>query len=176
MLKPRRWIACIYTSIGWGKPNMRINNPGKDSPANILKHTEMALKSLRSKLEEFGPSNCNKKTRRETDDEKPGEIWSPRFNSGAFDVDWNDTLDVLVKQFVDFERPWIIVERVSQEDHELDLASQSETEKRGVARVERAARHRRNPSNTVFEDRAKGKHTEDGFTSLRNTLRELDFQ
>ncbi len=176
ILKPRRWIACIYTSVGYGKPNMKINNPGKDSPANILKHTRTAIRSLRSNLEGFGPSNFNKMTRSETDDEKPGEIWSPKFNSGAFGVDWKETLKILEEEFFGFERPWIVVEKLSREDHDPDLSSQSETEERGVARVERAIRHRRSPSQTKFEDRAKEKNTEARFNSLRNTLRELDFQ
>jgi hypothetical protein len=122
--KPRRWIACLFTSIGYGKPNMKINNPGKGAPSSILSFTRAALEELRTRLEDFGPSNFDKMTRRTTDDEKPGEIWSPKFNSGAFGVDWEDTEQILIKEFQTFERPWYLVNKIKSNDYEPQLENE----------------------------------------------------
>lgn len=110
--EPRRWIACLFTSLGYGQRNIGHNNPGKDAPSTILKNTRVALEELRTRLEEFGPSNFNECTREVTDDLKPGEIWSPRFNSGAFGVPWRDSQAILQEEFEGFERPWTIVDKV----------------------------------------------------------------
>ncbi|KAK5266834.1 ADP-ribose 1''-phosphate phosphatase [Exophiala xenobiotica] len=108
----RRWIACLFTSIGYGRPNMAANNPGKDSKERILKSTGHALEDLRTQLEEFGPSRFEEGTSWDTyDDNKPGEIWSVKFNSGAFGVGWEETLEVLQAEFCNFERPWFVVEK-----------------------------------------------------------------
>ncbi|KAJ9605967.1 ADP-ribose 1''-phosphate phosphatase [Cladophialophora chaetospira] len=176
---PRRWIACLFTSIGYGKPNMKANNPGKDIPPNILSYTREALEDLRLRLEEFCPSNFNKKTRRETDDDRPGEIWSPKFNSGAFGVEWDATRELVVEEFDSFERGWVIVNKVNTEDYEPDHANQSEEDEGRVTRVERAVRQRRSHSKIEFEDLAEGLNDEpetDQHASLRDTLRKLDFQ
>ncbi|OAP64241.1 hypothetical protein AYL99_00213 [Fonsecaea erecta] len=111
--RPRRWIACLFTSIGYGKPNMKTNNPGKDSTTKIIPHTRMALEELRVQLEAFGPSNFSPTTAWHTDRNKPGEIWSPKFNSGAFGVDWEDTRMLITEEFKGFERPWTVVEKAN---------------------------------------------------------------
>ena len=111
----RRWIACLVTSAGYGTPNIKTNNPGKDSKVAILKHTRYALEELRVSLERFGPSNFDEETAWETDDQKPGEIWSCKFNSGAFGVDWQETLEVLEEEFAGFERPWTVVEKSNRD-------------------------------------------------------------
>ncbi|EXJ54865.1 uncharacterized protein A1O5_12931 [Cladophialophora psammophila CBS 110553] len=109
VFRPRRWIACLFTSIGYGKPNMKTNNPGKDPPNKIIPNTRMALEELRVRLEDYGPSNFNPRTAWKTEGDKPGEIWSPKFNSGAFGVDWEDTRMVIDEEFEGFERPWTVV-------------------------------------------------------------------
>ncbi len=107
----RRWIACLFTSVGYGKPNMAANNPGRDSTERILKSTGHALEDLRTQLEDFGPSRFDQWTSWEMDDDKPGEVWSVKFNSGAFGVRWEETLEVLQAEFCNFERPWFVVEK-----------------------------------------------------------------
>ncbi|OAL33226.1 hypothetical protein AYO20_07543 [Fonsecaea nubica] len=117
IFRPRRWIACLFTSIGYGRRNMKTNNPGKDSKEKIINNTRMALEDLRVQLEAFGPSNLNPKTAWKTDGDKPGEIWSPKFNSGAFGVDWEDTRMLISEEFNGFERPWTVVEKHSNGEH-----------------------------------------------------------
>ncbi|KAL2413644.1 hypothetical protein ABEF95_003578 [Exophiala dermatitidis] len=115
--KKRHWIACLFTSIGFGEPSISGLNPGKDSRTRILIRTQQALEQLRILLEEFQPSNFNPETSWRTDDDKPGEIWCCKFNSGAFEVDWEDTCARVEEEFVGFERPWTVVERVAKDKH-----------------------------------------------------------
>ncbi|EXJ87464.1 hypothetical protein A1O3_04424 [Capronia epimyces CBS 606.96] len=110
----RRWIACLFTSAGYGRPNPAINKIGKDSKQRILNRTRSALEYLRVLLEEFGPSNFDEDTNWRTDDDKPGEIWSCKFNSGAFGVEWESSCAILEQEFATFERPWTIVDKVDK--------------------------------------------------------------
>ncbi|KIX07766.1 uncharacterized protein Z518_02420 [Rhinocladiella mackenziei CBS 650.93] len=114
----RHWIACLFTSVGYGRPNMAANNPGKDPQKLILKHTRYALEELRTRLEGFGPSNLNEETNWQADDMKPGELWSGKFNSGAFGVDWEMTRDILEDEFETFERPWTVIRKFNKSDCE----------------------------------------------------------
>lgn len=108
--RPRLWIACLFTSLGYGKKNMRLNNPGRDTVRKILYNTAVALENLRTQLEEFTPSNFDEETAWDTDDDKPGEIRACKFNSGAFGVPWEETEALIEQEFKDFERPWVIVD------------------------------------------------------------------
>lgn len=105
--KPHRWIACLFTSVGYGNKNMRFNNPGKDPPKKILEQTQTALESLRIHLEESAQLNPSE----EDEYGVPGEIWSCKFNSGAFGVDWEETKKILESEFYGFDRPFTIVEK-----------------------------------------------------------------
>ncbi|KIV82277.1 hypothetical protein PV11_04398 [Exophiala sideris] len=116
----RRWIACLFTSIGYGKSNMAINNPGKAPKETILINTRYALEELRTRLETLGPSNFDERTSWKTDDEKPGEIWSVKFNSGAFGVPWKETREILEQEFAGFERPWTVVEKNMQASEQTE--------------------------------------------------------
>ena len=107
---PRFWIACLFTSLGYGRKDMRHNNPGRDTKAKILYHTALALENFRSQLEDFTPSNFDEDTAWDTDDDKPGEIRACKFNSGAFGVPWEETEALIEQKFKDFERPWLIVD------------------------------------------------------------------
>jgi len=97
---------------------MYANNPGRDPPEAILTSTTMALEEFRTWLEDFGPSNFNEATNWRTDDDKPGEIWSGKFNSGAFRVDWERTKKILENEFAGFERPWTVVDKIAKKNYE----------------------------------------------------------
>ncbi len=104
----RRWVACLFTSTGYGKKNDARNNPGKDSVADIQVHTKTALRDLRMQLEAFGPSNYSIDASWNTDDEKPGKVLAVKFNSGAFGVPWESTQALIREVFTGFERPFHI--------------------------------------------------------------------
>jgi hypothetical protein len=112
--KPQRWIACLLTSVGYGNKNMRFNNPGRDPPKKILEQTRTALESLRILLED----RAQLKLSEEDEYGVPGEIWSCKFNSGAFGVDWEDTKTILESEFYGFDRPFTIVEKAQNFDDE----------------------------------------------------------
>ncbi|OQV11076.1 hypothetical protein CLAIMM_14976 [Cladophialophora immunda] len=136
LFRPQRWIACLFTSIGYGKPNMKTNNPGKDPATKIVTNTRMALEDFRVQLEAFGPSNFNPRTAWKTDSDKPGEIWSPKFNSGAFGVDWEDTRMLISEEFKGFERPWTVVDNSNKSEHEsLGSEDQNDVAEQGVKRA-----------------------------------------
>ena len=155
--KPRRWIACLFTSIGYGRPNMKTNNPGKGSPSSILTFTRTALEELRTLLEDFGPTNFNKMTRGATDDDKPGEIWSPMFNSGAFGVDWGDTQQILIDEFNGFERLWLLVNKINEVDYEP-----AERDSADGPHESNTGRRRKHSSNELQERAKDSKATSNG--------------
>ena len=107
LYQPREWVACLFTSSGWGKGNGNTGNPGKDNPDTILGHTRAALVDMRRQLEAYGVSNFTDNDWR-TDDHKPGQILAVQFNSGAFKVPWRDTRTVIELVFAGFERGWIV--------------------------------------------------------------------
>ena len=107
---PRRWVACLFTSAGYGRKNRARNNPGRDEPDQILEYTKTALRDFRMQLEAFGPTNFNPDESWKTDDEKPGRILAVKFNSGAFGVPWELTEALIHEVFTGFERAWDVFE------------------------------------------------------------------
>ena len=114
LYQPREWVACLFTSAGWGKGNNSKGNPGKDNPATILGHTRAALVDMRRHLESYGPSNFTEDDWK-TDEYKPGQILAVRFNSGAFKVPWQDTRELIELVFAGFERGWFVCVGKSEE-------------------------------------------------------------
>ncbi len=108
---PRSWVACLFTSTGYGRKNKAKSNPGKDRPEQILQYTKAALADMRMQLEGFGATNFDKNESWKTDDEKPGQILAVKFNSGAFGVKWELTEALILETFTGFERPWFIFDR-----------------------------------------------------------------
>ncbi|ETI19655.1 hypothetical protein G647_08667 [Cladophialophora carrionii CBS 160.54] len=169
--KPRHWIGCLFTSTGYGKRNMKTNNPGKDSPSQILNHTRFALEEFRTRLEDYDIPGPEKVTASEADDDKPGEIWSAKFNSGAFGVDWELTRDILVEEFDNSGRQWTLLERISSGgDDALESANWNVSEGSGF-------KHSRRHSQIENEDRPKTQNDEavEGDLPLRDALREMGF-
>jgi hypothetical protein len=86
----RHWIACLFTSKGYGKPTKK--HPGVDEPDVILEHTRASLQDLKEQLLEL------ENTGEEVDEDRPTELWSCKFNSGLFAVAWTDSKKVLQEQ------------------------------------------------------------------------------
>ncbi|KAI4086863.1 MAG: hypothetical protein LQ344_007226 [Seirophora lacunosa] len=78
---PKRfWIACLFTSQGYGKK-------GVDAPDMILEATGKVVRDLGAQVEAY-----------RTGEGKMGEMggcWSVRINSGLFGVEWQRTRSVL---------------------------------------------------------------------------------
>ncbi|KAK5051575.1 hypothetical protein LTR84_003227 [Exophiala bonariae] len=107
--KPRRWIACLFTSVGYGKRNARLNNPGKCEPQFIIYHTQAALEDFRVQYDEY----VRAASISPEESEPPGDIWSCKFNSGAFGLDWEATKAIVEDEFYGFGGSFSVVERNS---------------------------------------------------------------
>ncbi|OAA74508.1 Appr-1-p processing [Akanthomyces lecanii RCEF 1005] len=96
---PRVHIVCLFTSYGYGTPNRRTGKPGKDTTDRIIQQTRTSLKAYRSKVDE----EAARKGGREV------AVYSPMFNSGAFRVPWQRTLEVIEEEFAGAEAAWTVV-------------------------------------------------------------------
>jgi len=67
----------------------------------------MALESLRAQLEDYAQSALGEHDRYEV----PGALWACKFNSGAFGVDWEDTLEIIESEFRGFDQSLTVVTR-----------------------------------------------------------------
>lgn len=80
--KKKHWIVCLFTSRGYGRTL---------SPLNVvLENTALAVEDMKRQLAEL-----EKAAEDDGSENKPGELWSCRFNSGLFAVDWNDSRKIL---------------------------------------------------------------------------------
>lgn len=59
-------------------------------PDVILENTALAVEDMKRQLEELQDSAEDNGS-----EDKPGELWSCRFNSGLFAVDWKDSRKIL---------------------------------------------------------------------------------
>ncbi|RAH79848.1 hypothetical protein BO86DRAFT_435383 [Aspergillus japonicus CBS 114.51] len=74
----QHWIICLFTSFSYGTAT---------SPVDILLgNTELAVADLKKQLEELRAEGIDL-----------GRLWSCRFNSGLFGVDWAHSRDILVR-------------------------------------------------------------------------------
>jgi ADP-ribose 1''-phosphate phosphatase len=86
-----------------------------DKPDVILENTRKSLVDLKEQLlklenkAEKGDDDESLKTKTTVHGDKPGELWSCKFNSGLFAVDWADTRKVLEDEFKSLEKPVRVV-------------------------------------------------------------------
>lgn len=75
-----------------------------DKPEVILQNTRKSLRDLREQLlrlenhDEKAKDSGPVKAKIAGSHNKPGELWSCKFNSGLFAVDWEDTRKVLEEE------------------------------------------------------------------------------
>ncbi|WZH48269.1 adp-ribose 1 phosphate phosphatase [Fusarium acuminatum] len=86
---PNIHIVCLFTSYGYGRANPRSGKPGKDNARKILAQTRAALKEMR---EQLATEACQTS-------EGVTTIYSPMFNSGAFQVPWGETSKLIEDEF-----------------------------------------------------------------------------
>lgn len=122
------WIACLFTSVGYGKGNKRTGNPGVSSKADIEEATRDALlgmmwkwRDLRAEAvaEEYDEGNDEKDEEGKSKDAEgiaekslamPGrEIFSPRFNAGSFGLPWEATEELILQRWGGVEVTWTVV-------------------------------------------------------------------
>lgn len=98
----KHWIACLFTSVGYGKPTKK--HAGMDKPEVILENTRKSLVGLREQLLKLRRGDKEKGGATASElgiadaEATPGELWSCKFNSGLFAVEWADTKRVLEEE------------------------------------------------------------------------------
>ena len=98
----RHWIACLFTSEGYGKPTK--THPGMDKPDVILKNTRKSLVDLKEQLlklekgAEGRDGGIDSQSKKVMSKDGPRELWSCKFNSGLFAVEWEHTGKVLEEE------------------------------------------------------------------------------
>lgn len=130
------WIGCVFTSYGYGKRAVRgpEGHAAKDSAAKVVAYTKTALEDLRAWVEkvekngfpeeEHSTANTtsthdkNEVLSSKSSEEQPHErkekktkvvIYSPKFNSGNFGVEWEITAAMIRETFDGWDGEWRIL-------------------------------------------------------------------
>ncbi|KAA8651426.1 ADP-ribose 1''-phosphate phosphatase [Aspergillus tanneri] len=82
----KHWIICLFTSRKTGK--------SVSPPETILRNTELAVTDMKSQLRQL-------QSERGSQEIPISALWSCRFNSGLFKVDWELSRNVLEKTGLD---------------------------------------------------------------------------
>jgi ADP-ribose 1''-phosphate phosphatase len=104
------WIACLFTSVGYGKGNKRNGNPGVSSKEDIVKATAPALLRM---LLDWESERENEAAKEDGAEEKTPDsaIFCPKFNAGSFGVEWEKTEELIVQKWGAVEAQWTVVSR-----------------------------------------------------------------
>jgi ADP-ribose 1''-phosphate phosphatase len=94
------YIACLFTSKGYGRGNKKAGRPAKSPKQTIVKATEQALADFVTQYQEL-----------EGGKERAGDIFSVRFNAGSFGVPWETTEEALKRIWDEVDVTWTVVNR-----------------------------------------------------------------
>lgn len=98
------WIACLFTSKGYGRKNAGPGNPGLSKKEDVVEATKEALEDFRKQLQDL-----RSKGGKEDEDGRPGDIASVKFNAGSFKVPWEETESSIKAIFADEDIRWLVV-------------------------------------------------------------------
>ena len=85
--KKKHWIICLFTSRQFGK--------NVSPPDTILANTELAIADMKEQLARLAVRNTDEGEENGSGMSAPRELWSCRFNSGLFRVEWSRSRRVL---------------------------------------------------------------------------------
>ena len=87
--KKKHWIICLFTSRQFGK--------NVSPPDTILANTELAIADMKEQLARLAVRTTDEGEQDggSSGMSAPGELWSCRFNSGLFRVEWSRSRRVL---------------------------------------------------------------------------------
>jgi ADP-ribose 1''-phosphate phosphatase len=92
------YIACLFTSHGYGKKNTKTKNPGLSKKTDVIAATKTALEDLRKQLDQS-----------HSDSDGVLNITSVKFNAGSFKVPWEETQSLIEEAFQDYGGTWTVV-------------------------------------------------------------------
>lgn len=96
------WIACLFTSKGYGRKNVKRGNPGLSARREVVAATKDALDEMRRQLDVL----------RKGENEQAnglGEIASVKFNAGSFKVPWEETEALVKRSLAGYDGEWVVV-------------------------------------------------------------------
>ena len=85
--KKKHWIICLFTSRQFGK--------NVSPPDTILANTELAIADMKEQLARLAVRNTDEGEENGSGMSAPRELWSCRFNSGLFRVEWSRSRRVM---------------------------------------------------------------------------------
>ena len=85
--KKKHWIICLFTSRQFGK--------NVSPPDTILANTELAIAEMKEQLARLAVRNTDEGEENGSGMSAPRELWSCRFNSGLFRVEWSRSRRVM---------------------------------------------------------------------------------
>lgn len=115
------YIANLFSSYGYGSRAVKCTPNGgghaaKDPPQTVKENTITALQELHGWIKEHegltGPEEGVGKMSRGKKDvlrTRKVVVYSPRFNSGNFGVEWAWTVDVIRKEFAEWQGEWRVL-------------------------------------------------------------------
>lgn len=113
------WIGCLFTSYGYGGRDVHGGKAGgharKDAVGTVKRSTMGALRELRAWVGEVekgvieGEGEDGDDGKGQKRDKFKVVIYSPKFNSGNFGVDWEVTAVMIREVFGDWDGEWRIL-------------------------------------------------------------------
>jgi ADP-ribose 1''-phosphate phosphatase len=94
------YIACLFTSKGYGRGNKKAGRPGRSPKQTIIRATEQALADFVAQYQKLASG-----------EDRPGDIFSVRFNAGFFGVPWETTEEALKRIWDEVDVAWTVVSR-----------------------------------------------------------------
>lgn len=93
--KKKHWIICLFTSRQFGK--------NVSPPDTILANTELAIADMKEQLARLAVSTTDEgeEDGGSSGMSAPGELWSCRFNSGLFRVEWSRSRRVMEEAWLE---------------------------------------------------------------------------
>lgn len=95
------FIACLFTSKGYGRKNVKKGNPGLSNKDEVLAATKTALGDFKEQV--------NQRQDNSKGDDGPLFIASVKFNAGSFKVPWEETRAQIEEIFGDYKGTWTVV-------------------------------------------------------------------
>lgn len=116
---PEVFVACLFTSYGSDIADADRGKPPLDVRDVILAQTRQALRDLRLQLDDLAGGGAGDGGRRSVGSSvktaglaSPPVIYSPKFNSGAFHVPWEQTAALVEEAFAGWDGKWYVFDRL----------------------------------------------------------------
>ena len=108
---PAVFIACLFTSKGYGRGNKKAQRPPRSSKTAIVKATEQSLTNFLVQYNRLGESDDQAHHGDAASSARPRDIFSVRINAGSFGVPWETSNQLIKKIWDSTDVTWTVVSR-----------------------------------------------------------------